>query len=795
MKTKIGLTFGLTLTLVLGVFAVMLALGLFPTTSVQAGTLSASAITVVHSPTEPGDPAKVTVKFTTVEALVGGQDTIKIEFEDDVQVPVTLDRTAITMSAVLMTSTKSGGATGGQVANPLGVTVEFVGTPADEPLVTLDIPDMDPDTQTNTGSQGIAAGTVVTIVFRQSAGILNPTEGGSYEVKIETTNDSAGSRVTSSTGQTIPRIIKLSSKDGERGKSVTITGKGFKNSTTATAWLDNADTGTRGATEPVLCSASVGSDDEFSCSFTVSVPPFTAGANTINAVDGRANITTSGNEGTWTLKGKIVAIPDQASVGDTVTIELRDFPASITVSAPTSGTSSQDGDSDLDVFTLGGVEIEGPAFSTDSSGDASFTITIPDSVELGSQSLAIDITSSGTRRDTMTILGAQVELTPTTVVPNQTLTVSGRGFTKSSSIDSNHPSDTTIATNSQILIGGTEVGTAKIDNDDTVDIDNSGNWVATVVIPVSTPATEAGTYEFKVVDGAGRPGVAQLTIAGRTVSFDPEESRVGTQLTISGGGWPANNTISGATSTTLTVSYTLAGASSATTSVSVTPDSDGNFSTTLKVPLSASIPSTNKVTVEYSDESSVTVSEVVAHRVPGADIIITPASGPGGTTVAVTGDGFKAFTTVTALSVGTASVLPAPNPTTDANGHFETEILVPALDTGSHTVKATVGSTTANAGYTVTTAAATATPAPASAETESAVVFAPIIDNNDNLVRVFRFDNATQGWSFYDPRPAFESANDLTTATGGDIVWIRVNEAQDFSGISLVGGWNLIVLP
>ena len=94
---------------------------------------------------------------------------------------------------------KSGGATADQVATPLGVTVEFVGTPADEPLITLDIPDMDPDTQNNTGSQGIAAGAVVTITFRQSAGIKNPTEAGTYEVKIETTNDSAGSRVTSST--------------------------------------------------------------------------------------------------------------------------------------------------------------------------------------------------------------------------------------------------------------------------------------------------------------------------------------------------------------------------------------------------------------------------------------------------------------------------------------------------------------------------------------------------------------------------------------------------------------------
>jgi len=336
MKTKIGMSFGLAMMLAVGVIATMLALGMFTTSQVDAapsaGTLSGSTITVVHTPDDPGDPAKITVKFTTVTALIGGQDTIVIEFEDDVKFPATLDRTAITMSADNMTSVKSGGATGNQVANPLGVTVQYIGTPADEPLITLDIPDMDPDTQTNTGSQGIAAGAVVTITFRQSAGITNPTEAGSYEVKIETSNDSAGSRVTSSTGQTINRVIELSSKDGERGKSVTVTGKGFKNSTTATVWLDNATTGTRQSTEPVLCTAAVASDDTFTCSFTVGETFATS--NTINAIDGRSNVTTSGKEGTWTLKGKITAVPDSAAVGDTVTIELRDFPASITVSAP-----------------------------------------------------------------------------------------------------------------------------------------------------------------------------------------------------------------------------------------------------------------------------------------------------------------------------------------------------------------------------------------------------------------------------------------------------------------------------
>ena len=175
----------------------------------------------------------------------------------------------------------------------------------------------------------------------------------------------------------------------------------------------------------------------------------------------------------------------------------------------------------------------------------------------------MDITTSGTRRDTMTILGAQLEVEPTSVVPNQSVTVTGRGFSKSQSIDSD-----VSGSPAQMLIGGEEIKTAKIDDGDLVSIDSGGNWVATVVMPVYSPSTAPGDYEFKVVDDQGRPGVANVTIAGRTISFSPEESRIGTILTITGAGWPAVNTL-GDYNASLTVDYTLAGATTAATSATV----------------------------------------------------------------------------------------------------------------------------------------------------------------------------------------------------------------------------------
>ena len=253
----------------------------------------------------------------------------------------------------------------------------------------------------------------------------------------------------------------------------------------------------------------------------------------------------------------------------------------------------------------------------------------------------------------------------------------------------------------------------------------------------------------------------------------------------------------------LTVDYTLAGATTAATSATVIPDSDGNFTATLKVPNSAVIPSTNRVTVSYTPEannSSVVesdVSEVAAHRVPGADIAISPISGPGGTVATLTGEGFKSFTTLTALTVGGTTVEPKPSgPSVNKDGVLEaSEVLIPGLDPGTHTVKATVGGTVVSVGFTVTADAVVTTAATLSDEQTTADAFAVIIDNDDNLVGVFSFDNATQTWTSYDPDPDFADFNDLDTVSGGNIVWVRVLKAQDFNGQALVDGWNQIVLP
>ena len=91
MKTKTGMSIGLALTLVVGVFATMLALGLFTTTDVRAAAVGPVTVSHVPTITSPDVPnpvdatvptaAMVTVKFTTTTVLAAEQ-TITIGFPD-----------------------------------------------------------------------------------------------------------------------------------------------------------------------------------------------------------------------------------------------------------------------------------------------------------------------------------------------------------------------------------------------------------------------------------------------------------------------------------------------------------------------------------------------------------------------------------------------------------------------------------------------------------------------------------------------------------------------------------------
>ena len=313
MNTRIATTFGLALIMFLGVLGTMVVLGQLNPKSVLAGhdatthVVTAGTITANASPNDPGAVAKWTITFSNPNDLTANLDSIVIEFEDDVSVPTVISPADVTIAASrLIGISDSSTVTGTVVANPLGVNVRMVAASAgnleNEPEVTLEIPDMEPSTSTP-GAQGIARSfvdairtssetgpTKVTVTFRQSAGISNPTESkaGAQAHDVVTTGDTPGTGAWDSKGYNvkvgviadgttyagsgtnsesrkakIPRKLLVNDESGARGDDVTLTGKGFQNGMTATIWLDTDADGTRDTGEITLGSALVSSDDTF----------------------------------------------------------------------------------------------------------------------------------------------------------------------------------------------------------------------------------------------------------------------------------------------------------------------------------------------------------------------------------------------------------------------------------------------------------------------------------------------------------------------------------------------------
>ena len=726
-----------------------------------------SGVLVKHSPDGAGAAARVQVDFYIATALTADVGTITIEFNDDVQMPAVFSESSI---SIIGNSPRV-------AVNPADVFVRLVGNPADEPEITLTIPDFDARAEM---VGGLTPG-LVSVVFRQSAGIKNPTAAGTWPVKVETSNDSqAESEKARSRSLVTDATLSLNNTKGKRGSTATASGSGFKDGTTATVWLERntPPNDTQDGGEPTLCTADIAKDDTFTCDFVIGAA--FEPTNWIQVKDGQ--FTTAVAPQGWAVSSQVKAVPSSAAIGEKVTIQIRDY-----------GTSKPANF----MITLGGREVELESGYSYSDGSADITGTVPDTTALGVQTLQViggTLTAPKNGPNTkVTVLGARVEASPSTVVPNQSVTITGRGFSRNGKIIDPANSNAPTINHSQILIGGSPITDwSKINGGDPIDMDAGGSWVATIVIPVESPATAAGTYELRIIDHMGRPGVTSITVPARTVTFEPPESRVGSDVTVSGTGWVASNSASDASSDIELEYVSATGKSSARAN----PDSNGSFSTTIQVPRNAPIPSTNQVTVSYEVETSggSPVSEQVSHRVPGAEVTITPSSGPGGTVATVTGAGFKAFTSLETIHIGETRVTPNPaGASVGRDGVLQSvTILIPALDPGTLSVKVNVSDSIANTAFTITDEDA---PLATTAEdTTPDVAFKELIDSG-SLLTVFWYNEDTQSYLSYDPDPANAGFNDLETVGSGDIFWVRLSEDANFLGKLRRAEWAQVVLP
>ena len=757
--------------------------------------MSATGTTsMVITPPEVGATAKLVITTGTGTQTIAEGAIITLSPENAFGVPSSIATTDIVMTSSVLTN--ASGAANVRV-HPKNVTVEFTGAKLNNPLIHLEIPDMDPTvtgTGTNmfAGSQGIGANSTVTITIAQSAGITNPTESDSPTIAVTGTGYGAG---TATAGTTLPRKLTTSTTSTSRGGSVTITGYGFKNGTTATVFIDADGGKDLDSGEVQLAEAVVASDDTFAATFSLTVPPFSVAANSsINAVDGKGNSSpTSVSVG---VADKIIISPTTAAIGETVQITLQDFVANNYVASGANGH--------VKFGAVAGTVPSTQVLQVASDGSLVFDIPIPNGARTGTQYVLVStdanqdatlstVNSAGAN---ITITGASLTATPNAVVPNQTVNLQGTGWTDGGAATINAANDASV-----ISLGGATTGlraasTAAVAainaGNGSVTIDNGGNWSAPVVIPMTNGSMGGGTQTLEVTDNGGRTGSVEITIASRSLSITPAASGLGTTVSVEGSGYPAANSSTGA-ATAPTVTMTYYYGSSSKNVATFTPDGNGAFAGTFTVPLDAGIPSDNLVKSSFSytpsGGSATTVTNTVSHSIPTASLSASTSSGPAGTVVTLTGSGFKAFSTVSSLTIGGVDSRPAPVPATDGDGELSTEVMVPQLATGSHAISVTIASTTASSNFSVT-AASTDT------GVQSGVADAIGTPVGDNLVRVFNFNNATKAWTFYDPDPDLADANTLSNVANGSVYWIKVAADADvtLNGTvrSLYAGWNLV---
>ena len=654
----------------------------------------------------------------------------------------------------------------------------------DAVVISARIPDMRSGDETGYP----LAGQTLRMVVSKAAGIENPSEQGSHSTGFSIIGgtddraDEAGMKLDD-----LPTLAKISldADDGGRGKEVTISGSGFNNGTTAEAFVLVADT------KPMDCetliansdseslgTAGVGSDDKFSIVFTVHQDEFDAGM--VNWICARDSESDGGNRYSsdvdgFEVKDSLSITPEAVAYGEEVTLKPRDFMSSATlVYVYLGGTEAEN------TLMYGGsdapVQRDGSDYVFDMPGGYS-----------GSLRITVEYSDGAKASATINVEPSSLTLSVTEAAPNQSIVISGSGFSEKSYIK---VSDITI--DGQPLVvdeSGTENVLVGVEIVEVVKTTSTGEFTASVKVwsysTTDNPALSDGTYKIEAEDVQGFSGSAMITILAPTLMVSPTAAGPRDYIVISGTNWPVS-TSDDDREVNINVDDRNRNAG---------VDSTGRFNYEYQLRSTIQIGKEHTITVTYDDEDgSGDIEEEITFIVPSSNVTIIPAAAAPGETIAVEITGMPIIRLVEEVVIDGADRL-RDSYTTDNEGNVTVEgIVVPYADPGFYPVRITVGDDTAVVQLEIL----------AEADVRGATSPLPesVMDLGDSVVRVFHFNTSSKVWTFYDPRPEFEGLNTLTELSGGQPYWILVSENvanvvlnARTRNLTCVGGdcWNQLV--
>ena len=594
-----------------------------------------------------------------------------------------------------------------------------------------------------------------TVTLKQSAGITNPAAAGPKVITVKDKDpvSTVAPKEPPEYTVTINRKITVSKPTSvTRGTVVTATLKGYNNGS-ATVKLG----------EKVLGSATV-ADNVGTLAIDTTAKAFVAGDNLITADDPLTG-EVAGVTATINIKPAVAVDPAETTVSKKVKVKLADWPAHATAAHPftkvTLGGVDYTDDVTFPPISAMDTEVNGTKIP---AGSGSFEITVKPDANRGTQTLKVtgtDTTDDGvvnppTATASLKIGVEALNITPAAVVPAQQITITGSGFGKGVAVDT-------------IEIGAVTFtrATTATPGDNEFSRDTTTTTTGKIAITINVPPTVGdGEKTVSVTDAENKVGEGKITVAEPAVTVEPTESAPGTTVTVTGSGFDSGGRYE--------ISY------AGNVEEVGKADTLGNLSVKLTVPSDAGIDSENKVEVVSRRNADIKAS--ADHKTPGSAITVSQEVQPGGM-LTISGTNFAIYSTVKSAMIGDEDVTPSPKPLMDKYGAVEFQVLVPRLDPGSHSITVKDGKDN-SATETFTVVEATVSSAPAD-------VFADI----DGLVRVFKYDSATQSWLLYSPDidPAsIPEGQALTSVMSGDVLWINVSAATTFQGQTLNAGWNLV---
>ena len=577
----------------------------------------------------------------------------------------------------------------------------------------------------------------ITITIRDRAGITTPVKAGMYTVKVDAKDrsDADGYDLDGDNMMvSIIRSISVKPTSATRGTEITITGKGFTD-------------GSAGVTAGTV---SIGAADIEDGSFTLTVNNNIKVNNVSAFVKGSAGTVITAEDGTG--PESLTTAPDNHVISPAFTIDPESPNPGQDVTITLADTDVEE-DSDVKVTFGGGNELD--ATNTDDGNDTTWKVAVPSDVRRGTIQMKVSGTTDAALTKNITIATNPLEVTPSTVVPRQVISVTGTGFTGASNI----------------AVGGVEIGSIPANNAELL-VNNIGS----VTFDVSVPdGVAAGETKVVVTDAAGRVGEATITVTKAALTLDPVESLIGSDVTVSGVGFPANDLV--------LIKY------NDNTITTANTDSTGTFSKGIVVPSSGIATGGSYAVTAESQISDEAISASKTHKTPKPTVTLSDATATAGSSLTVDGANFKGFVQVYRIEIGGQNVTTLPTPATDRWGTFSATVQVPQLSPGRYAVKAIIEDATGDSA----TEFLQVVPEEVVVLTAPADVFGGL---GDRLVRVWFLDRATQQWSFYDPDPEVAAFNTLTEVSGGQIVTIIISEGDsvEFQGGTVFAGSNPVSL-